>query len=427
MTASDLSRAQNVLVGGVNSPVRAFTAVGGQPPFIDRAHGAHLFDSEGKIYIDYINSWGPAILGHAHPEVVAVVKAAADKGLSFGAPTIAEIELAELLVNRIDSLEMIRCVSSGTEATMSALRVARGATGRPLIVKFDGGYHGHSDCLLVQAGSGAATFGHPDSAGIPADIVKNTVNLAYNDLPKLEALFAEHPTTIAGVIVEPVSGNMGVVPPEPGFLEGIIALCEKYGAVSIFDEVMTGCRLSPSGAQGYYGLKPALSCFGKVVGGGLPLAVYGGKKELMQQVSPLGPIYQAGTLSGNPLSVAAARKTLELMDDAAYLELEKKGATLQDGIQSIINDLKLDACVQRVGSMVTLFFSKGPIKNWIDSSASDKGRFAVFHQALLERGVYWPPSQFEAAFISLAHTDAILQETIAKIRLALMAVSEEQS
>ncbi|MCH2108354.1 MAG: glutamate-1-semialdehyde 2,1-aminomutase, partial [Polyangiaceae bacterium] len=376
------------------------------------AQGSKLTDTAGNEYIDYIGSWGPAILGHAHPKVVQAVQQAAEQGLSFGAPTLAEVELAEELSQRIPSLEMIRCVSSGTEATMSALRLARGYTGRSVIVKFDGCYHGHSDGLLVQAGSGAATFGEPDSAGVPPEVVQHTLSLPYNDIGALASLFEKRGTEIAAVIVEPVVGNMGCVPPSPGFLESIIELCRDHGALSIFDEVMTGCRLSPAGAQGLYDLRPDLSCFGKVVGGGLPLAVYGGRRDIMEKIAPLGPVYQAGTLSGNPLSVAAARTTLACMGAEEYATLERRGAQLEAGLVEVAGQSKEDICIQRVGSMITLFFAKGPILNWIDSSATDKEKFAAFHQGMLAKGIYWPPSAFEAAFLSVAHSKEDIDQTI---------------
>jgi len=412
-------RAAALLPGGVNSPVRAFRAVGGQAPFIARGSGAYLFDSEGNKYIDYVGSWGPMILGHAQPDVVAAVKSAADAGLSFGASTLAEVELAELIVQRFPSIQMLRCVSSGTEATMSALRAARGFTQRSLIIKFDGCYHGHSDCLLVQAGSGAATFGSPDSAGVPPEIVKNTLSVRYNDSAGLARLFAERGQQIAAVIVEPVAGNMGCVAPQPGFLESILELCKAHGAISIFDEVMTGCRLSPSGAQGLYGLSPDMTCLGKIVGGGMPLAVYGGTREIMQQIAPLGPVYQAGTLSGNPLSVAAALATLRRLDDSVYTQLEQRGARLERGLREHIERLSLPACVQRVGSMITLFFARGPINSWDEAKACDTQRFGRFHQQLTAQGIYWPPAQFEAAFISTCHTETDIDDTLRVMGSAL--------
>lgn len=417
-----LQRARQVLVGGVNSPVRSFRAVLGDPPFIAWARGARLTDSEGKTYIDYVGSWGPAILGHADPEVVAAVRDAAERGLSFGAPTVGEIELGEAIRDAYPSIEMVRCVSSGTEATMSALRAARGFTGRPLIVKFDGAYHGHADCLLVRAGSGAATLGTPDSAGVPADIVKNTVSLRHNDIPGLEAFFEREGARVAAVIVEPVVGNMGTVPPEPGFLQALIGLCQEHGAVSIFDEVMTGCRLSRSGAQGLYGLVPDMTCLGKIVGGGMPLAAYGGRRAIMECVAPLGPVYQAGTLSGNPLAVAAALATLRRLDASLYQALDARGAALQRGLEAAIAQTGEAACVQRVGSMITLFFHPGPVRNWDDADQADRKKFARFHRGLLARGIYWPPAQFEAAFLSAAHTDTDISDTVQAATEALREV-----
>lgn len=414
-------RAQAVLPGGVNSPVRAFSAVGGNAPYIDHAQGAYLFDVEGKRYIDYVGSWGPMILGHAQAEVIAAVKAAADQGLSFGASTLAEVELAELIIKRFNSIEMLRCVSSGTEATMSALRAARGFTGRSLIVKFDGNYHGHSDCLLVQAGSGAATFGSPDSAGVPKEVVQNTLSARYNDIDALRELFAQRGQEIAAVIVEPVAGNMGCVAPQPGFLEAIVELCTTHGAISIFDEVMTGCRLSSAGAQGRYGLKPDMTCLGKIVGGGMPLAVYGGRREIMEQIAPLGPVYQAGTLSGNPLSVAAAIATLNQLNESVYAQLEARGQELEEGLNQQIRDLHVEACVQRVGSMITIFFHSGPIVSWDDAKHCNRERFARFHQVLTQEGVYFPPAQFEAAFISYAHTENDIKQTLLATHKAFSA------
>ena len=412
-------RAERLIVGGVNSPVRAFRAVGGSPPFIASAQGCTLTDADGNQYIDYVGSWGPAIVGHAHPKVIERVREAALSGLSFGAPTPLEVTFAEAVVKRYPSIEMLRCVSSGTEATMSALRVARGFTGRAVIVKFDGAYHGHSDSLLVKAGSGAATFGAPDSAGVPEDLVKNTATLGYNDTPALEALFAAQGQRIAAVIVEPVAGNMGCVAPEPGFLEAIVRLCREHGALSIFDEVMTGSRLSVSGAQGRYQLRPDLTCLGKVVGGGMPLAVYGGRRDVMSRVAPLGPVYQAGTLSGNPLAVSAGLATLELLDEAAYARLETLGARLEAGVRRAISGASRPVCVQRVGSMITIFFHAGPIRSWNDAKSADTQAFGRFHRALLGEGVYWPPAQFEAAFLSLAHDESAVDRSIEAIGSAL--------
>lgn len=419
--ASDklMERAERLMPGGVNSPVRAFRAVGGHPLFISRASGARVFDADENAYLDYIGSWGPAILGHAHPKVVQSVTETAAKGLSFGAPTEGEVRFAEVILERYPSIQMMRCVSSGTEATMSALRVARGFTGRDVIVKFDGGYHGHSDSLLVKAGSGAATFGNPDSAGVPAGVVENTATLGYNDLGALRALFARDGARIAAVIVEPVAGNMGLVPPQPGFLEAIIELCTQHGALSIFDEVMTGCRLSRGGAQGLFGMKPDLTCLGKIVGGGMPLAVYGGRADVMQRIAPLGPVYQAGTLSGNPLAVQAGLATLAELDAPSYDRLEALGSRLQTGLERALRDTDTAGVVQRVGSMITLFFHRGPVRSWLDAAASDTKRFGTWHRGLVTRGIYWPPSQFEAAFISLAHTDEDIDQTIEAAKAAL--------
>lgn len=419
--ASDklMERAERLMPGGVNSPVRAFRAVGGHPLFIARAAGARVFDADDNAYLDYIGSWGPAILGHAHPKVLQSVVETAAKGLSFGAPTEGEVRFAEAIMERYPSIQMMRCVSSGTEATMSALRVARGFTGRDVIVKFDGGYHGHSDSLLVKAGSGAATFGNPDSAGVPAGVVENTATLAYNDLSALNALFERDGSRIAAVIVEPVAGNMGLVPPQPQFLETIIELCARHGALSIFDEVMTGCRLSRGGAQGLFGMKPDLTCLGKIVGGGLPLAVYGGRADVMQRIAPLGPVYQAGTLSGNPLAVQAGLATLAELDDPAYQRLETLGSRLQTGLERALRDTNTAGVVQRVGSMITLFFHRGPVRSWNDAAASDTKRFGTWHRGLVTRGIYWPPSQFEAAFISVAHTDEDIDQTVEAAKSAL--------
>ncbi len=413
------ARAQRVIPGGVNSPVRAFRAVGGDPIFIARAAGAYLYDADGVQYTDYIGSWGPMILGHAHPEVVRAITEAAARGTSYGAPTELEVRFAEAITLLYPSIEMMRAVSSGTEATMAAVRVARGHTGRDLIVKFEGCYHGHADFLLVKAGSGAATLGVPDSAGVPASAAANTATLAYNDLAALRDLFAARGAAIAAVIVEPVVGNMGCVPPEPGFLEAIIELCKAHGAVSIFDEVMTGSRLSPSGLQGRAGLAPDMTCLGKIVGGGLPLAVYGGRRDIMQNVAPLGPVYQAGTLSGNPVAVSAALATLALLSDALYTHLETLGARLEAGMRASIARHGVAACVQRVGSMLTLFFTPGPVRSWSDASASDTARFGRWHRGMRERGQYWPPSQYEAAFIGGAHSVADIDATIAACDEAL--------
>jgi glutamate-1-semialdehyde 2,1-aminomutase len=414
-----LSRAERFLPGGVNSPVRAFRAVGGAPVFITRARGSKIYGADGREYIDYVGSWGPALLGHAHPSVVAAVQRAAERGLSYGAPTELEVRFAERITELYPSIEMLRCVSSGTEATMSALRVARGFTRRDLIVKFDGAYHGHSDSLLVKAGSGAATFGNPDSAGVPASVVQHTATLGYNDAAALDALFAARGGEIAAVIVEPVVGNMGCVPPEPGFLERIVALCKAHGALSIFDEVMTGSRLAPGGAQERYGIRADLTTLGKVVGGGMPLAVYGGRRDVMSLVAPLGPVYQAGTLSGNPLAVSAGLATLDALEPEGYARLEETSARLAEGLTRALEDTNTAGVVQRVGSMLTLFFHAGPVRSWNDAKTSDTQRFASFHRGLRERGVYFPPSQFEAAFVSMAHDTDDINRTVDAARAAL--------
>lgn len=410
------ARAQKVTPGGVNSPVRAFRSVGGEPIFISRAQGAYLYGADGAKYTDYIGSWGPMILGHAHPEVLEAIRQALPNGTSFGAPTELEVRFAETLCSIYPSMEMVRAVSSGTEATMAALRAARGFTGRDAILKFEGCYHGHADFLLVKAGSGAMTLGVPDSAGVPATTASSTLTLPFNDVAALEALFRTEGSRIAAVICEPVVGNMGLVIPEPGFLEAIIDLCKKHGAVSIFDEVMTGCRLSRGGYQARAGLSPDMTCLGKIVGGGLPLAAYGGRRDIMSKIAPLGPVYQAGTLSGNPIAVTAGLATLERLNDALYTKLEALGARLEAGLVAAAKDAGVDAYVARLGSMITLYFQKGPVKNFADAMRSDTKRFGAFHGKMLERGQYWPPSQFEAAFFSGAHTEADIDATIAAAR-----------
>ncbi len=406
-------RAKKLIPGGVNSPVRAFRSVGGEPIFISRGEGAYLFGADGAKYTDYVGSWGPMILGHAHPAVVGAITEAAGRGTSYGAPTELEVRFAETVTKLYPSIEMMRAVSSGTEATMAALRAARGFTGRDVIVKFEGCYHGHADFLLVKAGSGAMTLGVPDSAGVPNGAAGNTTTLPYNDIPALKELFSSRGHRIAAVIVEPVVGNMGVVPPAPGFLEELIAVCAKSGAVSIFDEVMTGSRVARGGYQARAGLTPQMTCLGKIIGGGMPLAVYGGKREIMEKVAPLGPVYQAGTLSGNPVCVSAALATIERLDDALYAKLETLGARLEAGLAVQLAKHKIEGCVQRVGSMITLFFGKGPIRNFTEASACDTKRFGAWHRGMIERKHYWPPSQFEAAFFSGTHTEADIDATLA--------------
>ena len=412
LNQSLFNRAQAVLPGGVNSPVRAFKAVRGEPIFIQSASGPTMTGADGGTYIDYVGSWGPMILGHAHPEVVKAVQEAAARGSSFGAPTEGEVLMAERIAELVPSMQMSRLVSSGTEATMAAIRVARGFTGRDLIVKCIGGYHGGADYLLVKAGSGLATLGEPDSAGVPAAIAGTTLLVNYNDVDGLHALFAEHQDAIAAVIIEPVAGNMGCVPPNEGYLQALKDITSDNGALLIFDEVMTGFRVARGGAQVRYSVEPDLTCLGKIVGGGLPVGAYGGRKDIMQKIAPVGPVYQAGTLSGNPLAVAAGLKTLELLGaDGVYESLEEKGATLQSSIENAARDASVAIHVQRVGSMLTVFFGKGPIRGWDDAAACDKEAFAKWHEALLNEGVYWPPSQFEAAFISLSHGEEELEGT----------------
>ncbi len=407
------ARAIKVLPGGVNSPVRAFKAVGGNPRFIKEARGAALVDIDGNVYLDYIGSWGPMILGHAHPDVVGAIEQAVKRGTSYGAPTEVEVEIAELITKAVPSVEMMRFTSSGTEAVMGALRVARGFTGRDLVVKFSGCYHGGADYLLVSAGSGAATLGTPDSAGVPQAIASTTLVLPFNNIAALESCFSMHGKNIAALIVEPVVGNMGCVPPEPGYLDALRAITEKHGTLLVFDEVMTGFRLAFGGAQEYFKIKPDLTCFGKIIGGGMPVGAYGGRRDVMQKVAPLGPVYQAGTLSGNPVAMAAGLTTLrKLQHSKAYVELEALGAQLEAGLNKVAKARGVACRIQRVGSMITLFFSDKAVKHWDDAKQCDTQRFKSFHGALLEAGVYWPPSQYEAAFISLAHDPAAIDKTI---------------
>ncbi len=405
-------RAVRVIPGGVNSPVRAFRSVGGDPIFISRAAGAYLYGADDAKYTDYVLSWGPMILGHAHPDVIRAITDAAARGTSYGAPTELEVQFAEKLIELYPSIEMVRAVSSGTEATMAAIRAARGFTGRDVIVKFEGCYHGHADFLLVKAGSGAATLGVPDSAGVPTAAAGNTTTMPYNNIGALRELFSARGHRIASVIVEPVVGNMGCVPPEPGFLEEIISLCTKHGAISIFDEVMTGCRVARGGMQGRASHKPDLTCLGKIIGGGMPLAAYGGRRDIMETIAPLGPVYQAGTLSGNPVAVSAGLATIAHLDEALYAKLEALSARLEAGLTKAAAAASIEATVQRVGSMITLFFSRGPVKSWDDANRSDTAMFGKWHQGMIARGQYWPPSQFEAAFVSGAHTEADIDATI---------------
>jgi glutamate-1-semialdehyde 2,1-aminomutase len=421
-SAALFAEAQRYLPAGVDSPVRAFRAVGGTPRFIARGKGARVWDCDGNEYVDYLASWGPLIAGHAHPGVVAAVQEAAANGTSFGAPTEAEIELAKLVREAFPAIELVRFVSSGTEATMTALRLARAATGRERVVKFDGGYHGHVDGLLVQAGSGPLTFGAPDSPGVPAATAAQTLSVPYNDVEAVRAAFDAHPGEIAAVIVEPVAGNMGVIPPAPHFLDLVRRITREQGALLIFDEVITGFRVAPGGAQARYRVTPDLTCLGKIVGGGLPVGAYGGRRDLMEQVAPLGPVYQAGTLSGNPLAMAAGIATLRLLrEPGVYERLEQLSARLAGGLAEAAAAADVPYTANRVGSMFTGFFTAGPVTDYASAKTADTGRYARFFHALLERGVYLAPSQFEAGFVSLAHTDADLDQTIAAAREALRA------
>jgi glutamate-1-semialdehyde 2,1-aminomutase len=405
-----LESAARMIPGGVNSPVRAFRAVGGDPLFIARGEGARVWDVDGRAYIDFVGSWGPLILGHAAPAVVEAVTEAARRGTSYGAPTALEVEMAEAVTAAYPSMEMVRLVSSGTEAAMSAIRVARGATGRDILVKFDGCYHGHADSLLVKAGSGGATFGVPDSKGVPSAVAELTLTVAFNDLDGVRDLFARRGDRIAAVIVEPVAGNMGVVPPAPGFLQGLRAVTHEHGALLIFDEVITGFRVAYGGAQELYGVRPDLTCLGKIIGGGLPVGAYGGSRRVMAEVSPLGGVYQAGTLSGNPLAVSAGLAAIRaLADRRAYARLETLGARVEQGLRDGARKASVPLTVNRVGSMLTAFFCAGPVGDYASARAADTARYARFFQAMLARGVYLAPSQFEAAFVSLAHSEADLE------------------
>ena len=410
-------RAQQHIPAGVNSPVRAFRAVGGTPPFFERASGAHLWDADGKRYIDYVGSWGPMVAGHTRPEVVAAVHAAASRALSFGAPTESEIELAEKIRKYVPSIERVRLVSSGTEATMSALRLARGFTGRDVIVKFEGCYHGHADSLLVKAGSGALTFGNPSSAGVPADTAAHTAVLDYNDIAQLNALFDSKGKDIAGLIVEPVAGNMNLVLPRPGFLEALRENCTRHGAVLVFDEVMTGFRVARGGAQARYGIRPDLTTLGKVIGGGLPVGAFGGRSDIMEKIAPLGPVYQAGTLSGNPVAVAAGLATLELVEQPGFQEkLESTTRALVEGLSAEARGANVQFSAQSIGSMFGLYFRASPPASFAEVMQCDREKFNRFFHAMLARGVYLAPSAYEAGFVSAAHGVAEIEETLKAAR-----------
>ena len=411
------AEAKKIIPGGVNSPVRAFKSVGRDPLFIERAEGSRIYDVDGNAYIDYVGSWGPMILGHCHPKVVEAIRAAALKGASFGAPTPTEIELAQMVTEAYPNIEKVRMVSSGTEATMSAIRLARGYTGRDKIIKFDGCYHGHADSLLVKAGSGAATFGVPTSPGVPTDFAKHTLTATYNDLDEVKDLVSANQSQIACIIIEPIAGNMGCVLPEPGFLEGLRELCTKEGIVLIIDEVMTGFRVAYGGAQERLKVHGDLVCLGKIIGGGLPVGAFGGKKEIMEQLSPDGGVYQAGTLSGNPLAMSAGIATLKLLkEDGVYQQLEEKTDYLEKGLLEAAKESPIPTCWQRIGAMFCTYFQAGPVKSFADAAKSDTAAFSRHFQNMLEAGINLAPSQFEAGFMSLAHSQDDLDHTIEAAR-----------
>ena len=413
--------AQRYLPGGVDSPVRAYKAVGGTPPFIVRGQGSRLYDEDDNEFIDYVCSWGPLILGHSHPPVVEALKRAAERGTSYGAPTKLEVTLAKMISSAIPSIEMVRFVNSGTEATMTALRLARASTGRDKIIKFAGGYHGHADGLLVQGGSGLATLSLPGSPGVPESYAQNTLVAPYNNSEAIARIFQSYPAEIAAVIVEPVAANMGVVPPQPGFLDSLRRLTNEYGALLIFDEVITGFRVAYGGAQTVYGITPDLTCLGKIIGGGLPVGAYGGKRGIMEMMAPVGPVYQAGTLSGNPLAMTAGIETLKALSlPGVYERLEEATSLLEEGIAlAAASSPKIKLHISRFASLLTIFFSDNVVVDYESASKADTTLFSKFFQQLLARGIYWPPSQFEAAFISLAHSDEDIQYTIEAIRRAL--------
>ena len=418
------NEAQQYFPGGVNSPVRAFKAVGGNPRFIERGKGSRIYDADGNEFIDYVCSWGPLILGHAHPRVVDAVQEAAEGGTSFGAPTRRETELARIITDAMSSVELIRFVNSGTEATMSALRLARAYTGREKVIKFDGCYHGHADGLLVKAGSGALTLGAPDSPGVPASMTQNTISAPYNDLDSVERIFQANTDQIAAIILEPVAGNMGVLPPLDDFLAGLRKVTRSYGALLVFDEVITGFRVAYGGAQGLYGVQPDLTCLGKIVGGGLPVGAYGGRREVMEMLAPSGPVYQAGTLSGNPLAMSAGISVLRILQDpAVYETLENSSARLARGLAEAADQTGTPVQSTRVGSMMTLFFTDKTVSDYSSARQADTDTHAAFFRAMLERGVYLAPSQFECTFVSLAHTDGDIDMTVQAARDAFKAIA----
>lgn len=417
------ARAKKLIPGGVNSPVRAYSSVGGNPLFIRRGEGSKVYDADGNAYIDYVASWGPMILGHCHPKVVAAIQSAAASGASFGAPTEGEIELAELVCDAYPNIEQVRMVSSGTEATMSAIRLARGYTGRDKILKFEGCYHGHADSLLVKAGSGLAAKGEPTSPGVPADFARHTLTAIYNDLASVAALIGEHQEEIACIIVEPVAGNMGCIPPVPGFLQGVRDLCDQNDIVLIIDEVMTGFRVACGGAQERYGVYGDLVTLGKIIGGGLPVGAFGGKQEIMNSLAPLGDVYQAGTLSGNPLAMSAGIATLQLIkEEGFYEQIEEKSTYLENGLQGVADEISVPTCWQRVGGMFTLFFNSGPVHNFSDALKSDTDLFSRYFNGMLAEGINLGPSQFEAGFMSAAHSHEDLDRTIEVSRKVLRSL-----
>lgn len=411
-------QAKDLMPGGVNSPVRAFKSVNMEPIFMEKGKGAIVTDIDGNDYIDYVLSWGPLILGHTNDKVVSEIQRVAQLGSSFGASTLIENEMAKLVMDRVPSIEMIRMVSSGTEATMSALRLARGFTGRNKILKFEGSYHGHGDSLLIKAGSGVATLGLPDSPGVPESVAKNTLTVPFNDLEAVKEVFNHFADDIAAIITEPVAGNMGVVPPQPGFLEGLRAITEEHGALLIFDEVMTGFRVDYGCAQGFYGVKPDITCLGKVIGGGLPVGAFGGRRDIMEQIAPAGSVYQAGTLSGNPLAMAAGYATLSQLTPESYEYFQKLGDRLEEGFRQVATEFNIPHTVNRAGSMIGFFFTNEEVTNYDQAKTSDLNLFADVYRLMAEQGVYLPPSQFEGLFLSTAHTEAHIDQTIAAFREA---------
>lgn len=420
LSAQAFEEAKQYIPGGVNSPVRAFKSVDRSPLFMKKGSGSRIVDIDGNTYIDYIGSWGPLIVGHAHPEVIAAIQDTAANGTSFGAPTLLETEMAKLVIDRVPSIEVVRMVNSGTEATMSALRLARGYTGRSIILKFEGGYHGHADALLIKAGSGVATLGLPDSPGVPESVAVNTITVPYNDISAVQLAFDKYPEQIAAIIMEPIAGNMGVVPPLPGYLQGLRDITTHHGALLIFDEVMTGFRVGLHSAQGRYGVIPDLTCLGKVIGGGLPVGAYGGKREIMEQVAPSGPIYQAGTLSGNPLAMISGLKTLEILGRPdVYEELERKSARLEEGLRDSAAEVGIPVCINRVGAMMSMFFTDQQVVDFSTANTSDLSRFKQYFSAMIDLGISIAPSQFEALFVSTAHSDEDIELTIEAHRVAL--------